>query len=71
MLAPHADVGALRKGKPASPSKMPEKISSFEERPDLKFGPREEVFDDLDNKMPVGALLARTKTVNHIEVVHD
>ncbi len=42
MLAPHVDLAALSKGKPPSLSTTAERILSFEERPDLQFGPRDE-----------------------------
>ncbi|MBO9669330.1 MAG: LysR family transcriptional regulator [Sphingobium sp.] len=43
MLAPHVDVAALSSGKAPSPSKASERILNFEERPDLRFGPRGEI----------------------------
>jgi DNA-binding transcriptional LysR family regulator len=72
LLAPHVNVAALSAGKPISPS--PERILSFEERPDLQFGPRDDAVESGgwgSDRRTADFKPRVTRVMNQIEARHE
>jgi hypothetical protein len=72
LLAPHVNVAALSAGKPISPSS--ERILSFEERPDLQFGPRDDAVESGgwgSDRRTADFKPRVTRVVNQIEARHE